>query len=126
MHVTDERYNTYGDGDLYIPHDTSWAREFPDDLHFRTFVVPFARGDMNHDHYVNGLDVDSFVYAVLNEPFNLDADINRDGAVSGLDVDPFVAVLLGEGGTQPIPEPSTLLLGLLALGVVGGWRKWGG
>ena len=25
-----------------------------------------------------------------------------------------------------IPEPSTLLLVLLALGVVGGWRKWGG
>ena len=25
-----------------------------------------------------------------------------------------------------IPEPSTLLLALVALGVVGGWRKWGG
>jgi hypothetical protein len=24
----------------------------------------------------------------------------------------------------PIPEPSTLLLALIALGVVGGWRKW--
>ena len=23
-----------------------------------------------------------------------------------------------------IPEPSTLLLALIALGVVGGWRKW--
>jgi hypothetical protein len=28
------------------------------------------------------------------------------------------------GGTQQIPEPSTLLLCILALGVVGGWRKW--
>ena len=25
-----------------------------------------------------------------------------------------------------IPEPSTLLLALVALGVVGGWRKWAG
>jgi hypothetical protein len=26
----------------------------------------------------------------------------------------------------PIPEPSTLLLCIVALGVVAGWRKWGG
>jgi hypothetical protein len=33
--------------------------------------------------------------------------------------------LLGEnGGTQPIPEPSTFLLALIALGMVGGWREW--
>ena len=28
--------------------------------------------------------------------------------------------------TSPVPEPSTLLLALAALGVVGGWRRWGG
>jgi hypothetical protein len=43
---------------------------------------------------------------------------------NGLDVDPFVAAVVG--GAQSVPEPSTLLLGLVALGVVGGWRKWGG
>jgi hypothetical protein len=43
-------------------------------------------------------------------------------AVNGLDVDPFVAAVVG--GTQAIPEPSTLLLAIVALGVVGGWRKW--
>jgi hypothetical protein len=35
-----------------------------------------------------------------------------------------------EGGVRDIvswiPEPSTLLLYLVALGVVGGWRKWDG
>jgi hypothetical protein len=29
-------------------------------------------------------------------------------------------------GFSHVPEPSTLLLCLIALGVVGGWRKWGG
>ena len=45
---------------------------------------------------------------------------------NGLDVDPFVAAVVG--GAQQIPEPSTLLLALLALlalCVVGAWRKWG-
>jgi hypothetical protein len=28
--------------------------------------------------------------------------------------------------TGNVPEPSTLLLALVALGVVSGWRKWGG
>ena len=53
------------------------------------------------------------------------ADMNSDGEVNGLDVDSFVAAVVGVGGTQAIPEPSTLLLVLLALGVIGGWRKWG-
>jgi hypothetical protein len=33
---------------------------------------------------------------------------------------------LGHHVAFVIPEPSTLLLALVALGVVGGWRKWGG
>ena len=28
-------------------------------------------------------------------------------------------------GYQVVPEPSTLLLYIIALGLVGGWRKWG-
>ena len=80
-------------------------------------------GDVNHDTEVNGLDVDPFVDVLLASRFDVAADMNGDGAVNGLDVDPFVAAVVG--GAQHIPEPSTLLLGLLALGVVGGWRKWG-
>jgi hypothetical protein len=48
-------------------------------------------------------------------------DVNADGQVNGLDVDPFVAAVVG--GVQQIPEPSTLVLTLVALGVVGGWRR---
>jgi hypothetical protein len=80
--------------------------------------------DINYDGVINGLDVDPFVDLLLTGTYQLEADMNCDGAINGLDVDPFVAAVVG--GTQPIPEPSTLLLVLVALGVIGGWRKWGG
>jgi hypothetical protein len=79
-------------------------------------------GDVNHDTEVNGLDVDPFVDVLLNGPYQVEADMNEDMEVNGLDVDPFVAAVVG--GTQPVPEPSTLLLSLIALGVVGEWWKW--
>jgi len=50
--------------------------------------------------------------------------MNEDGEVNGRDVDPFVAAVV-DGGTAAVPEPTTLLLALIALRVVGGWRKWG-
>jgi hypothetical protein len=79
-------------------------------------------GDVNHDTEVNGLDVDPFVDVLLASRFDVAVDMNGDGVVNGLDVDPFVAAVVD--GTQQIPEPSTLLLAIVALGVVGGWRKW--
>ena len=82
-------------------------------------------GDVNLDGEVNGLDVDPFVDVLLNGPYQAEADMNEDQVVNGLDVDPFVAAVVG-GSAQEIPEPSTLLLAIVALGVVGGWRKWGG
>jgi hypothetical protein len=82
-------------------------------------------GDVNLDGEVNGLDVDPFVEVLLSGPYQPEADMNEDQVVNGLDVDPFVAAVVG-GGTQQIPEPSTLLLCIIALGVVGGWRKRGG
>jgi hypothetical protein len=81
-------------------------------------------GDLNLDGEVNGLDVDPFVDTLLSGPYAAEADMNEDQVVNGLDVDPFVAAVLG--GVQQIPEPSTLLLAIVALGVVGGWRKRGG
>ncbi len=45
-----------------------------------------------------------------------------DGPIGGR----FVNQAAIEFSFIPIPEPSTLLLALVALGVVGGWRKWGG
>ena len=89
-------------------------------------VLAFASdsllGDMNLDGVVNGLDVDPFVDVLLNGSYQTEADMNEDQVVNGLDVDPFVAAVVG--GTQPVPEPSTLVLALVALGMVGGWRKW--
>ena len=95
---------------------------------FRWATAASARiinGDVNFDGDVNGLDVDPFVAAVLGGSYDAPADMNGDGAVDGLDVDPFVAAVVG-GGVAAVPEPSTLLLALVALGVVGGCRRWGG
>jgi hypothetical protein len=61
----------------------------------------------------------------IDPPTTLLGDVNYDNEVNGLDVDPFVAAVVG-GGAQQIPEPSTFLLCLVSLGVVGAWRKWGG
>jgi hypothetical protein len=59
---------------------------------------------------------------LLASRFDVAADMNLDEVVNGLDVEPFVAAVVG--GAQNVPEPSTLLLCIIALGVVGGWRKW--
>ena len=70
-------------------------------------ITPYLLGDMNLDGAVNGLDVDPFVEAVVG-----------GGAQS---VSPFVTALLGSE-TQPVPEPSTFVLCLIALCVVGGFH----
>jgi uncharacterized protein YjbI with pentapeptide repeats len=54
--------------------------------------------------------------------FQLQGDMNQDGTVSGLHVNPFVAAVIGSD-TDNIPEPSTLLLGIIALVVFSGRRK---
>ena len=87
------------------------------------FVPEPLLGDLNLDGEVNGLDVDPFVDVLLSGPYQPEADMNEDQVVNGLDVDPFVAAVVG-GSAQEIPEPSTLLLTLVALGVVGGSWKY--
>jgi hypothetical protein len=97
----------------------------PTSATFRFFAAapePSTLGDVNFDGLVNGLDVDPFVDVLLNGLFQAEADMNEDGEVNGLDVDPFVADVVG--GVQQVPEPTTLLLTIVALSVVGGWRKW--
>ena len=79
-------------------------------------------GDVNLDGEVNGLDVDPFVDVLLHGPYSAEADVNEDGVVNGLDVDPFVTAVVG-GSAQQIPEPSTLLLTLLALGLLSHTRR---
>jgi hypothetical protein len=104
--------------DSDVDMDLWWAVMVPEDM----------LGDVNGDRAVNGLDVDPFVEVLVNgtddNATRIVADMNRDGEVNGLDVDPFVAAVVG--GVQQIPEPSTLLLCILALGAVGACQKWGG
>jgi hypothetical protein len=106
-----DAFNTAGGGVL-----AAWNAEPGHHIAF------LQAGDVNHDADVNGLDVDPFVDVLLASRFDVAADMNGDGVVNGLDVEPFVAAV--GGGTHQIPEPSTLLLVLVALGVIGGWRKW--
>ncbi len=110
-HANFDDFNIRGDGLL-----AAWDAEPGHHVEF------LQLGDVNHDTEVNGLDVDPFVDVLLASRFDVAADMNLDGQVNGLDVDPFVAAVVG--GTQPVPEPSTLLLVLIALGMVGGWRRW--
>jgi hypothetical protein len=109
---------------LTLDDDAEFADITLDEMTIKqfTFASEPLLGDLNLDSEVNGLDVDPFVEVLLSGPYQLEADMNEDQVVNGLDVDPFVAAVVG--GTQQIPEPSTLLLCLLALAVVGGWRKW--
>jgi hypothetical protein len=87
-----------------------------------TFISDPLLGDLNLDGDVNGLDVDPFVDVLLSGPYQVEADMNGDQVVSGLDVAPFVTSVV-DGGTRPVPEPATLLLACVALGLVAGWRR---
>jgi hypothetical protein len=117
-----------GDQDLVFAHHVpgSGATFFTEGtIEYVGDVPDVLLGDVNLDGEVNGLDVDPFVGRVTSGDYQREADMNVDGAVNGLDVDPFVAAVVG-GGVQAVPEPTALILVVIALGVVGGWRKWGG
>jgi hypothetical protein len=125
--VLSGQFTGTGEGDLvgnYGGHDLFVSYVGGDGNNVALFTKGIA-GDVNLDGNANGLDVDPFVNVLLSGAYQAGADINQDGEVNGLDVDPFVAAVLGSGAHQ-IPEPSTLLLAIIALGVLSGWRKWGG
>ena len=78
-------------------------------------------GDVNLDGEVNGLDIDPFVAALLAGSYQNEADMNSDQVINGLDVDPFVDTVLG--AAEAVPEPTTLLLVLIGVGLVAFWRQ---
>jgi hypothetical protein len=121
LHMTQanfDGFNTGGGGLL-----AAWDAE---PGHHVALVIPAPLlGDLNLDGVVNGLDVNPFVEVLLNGPYQSEADMNEDQVVNGLDVDPFVSAVLGSGAHQ-IPEPATLFLCIVALGVVGGWHNRSG
>ena len=85
--------------------------------------VDILFGDVNLDGTVNGLDVDPFVDVLVHGRYQPEADLNWGSVVNGLDVD--LLFQFHSPGSQVVPEPSTLLLCIVALGVGGGWRRWG-
>ena len=95
------------------------------------------KGDLNWDTLVNGLDIDPFVLALIDEHSYLAqygkthedllsvGDIgggpggnqDPDGLFNGLDINGFVEILIGLPPTA-VPEPATLLLFATALPVL--------
>ena len=117
LHMTQadfDAFNTAGGGSL-----ATWDAEPGHHVEF------LQLGDVNHDSEVNDSDVEPFVDAVLAGLFDVAADVNEDGFVDGLDVAPFVAAVIA-GGTQPVPEPSTLALTTIALLWLGLSSSFGG
>ena len=116
-------------GNVYISGHTWGSLEGANAGSMDAFVAKFRGlpdtllGDVNLDGEVNGLDVDPFVEVLLSGAYQPEADVNSDSEVNGFDVDVFVAAVVG--GVQQIPEPSTLLLVLVALVLIAGCQKWG-
>ena len=74
----------------------------------------YARGDLDCDGSMNGLDIDPFVLALTSTPPGYTeyyaqypgcdamlADVDCNGSINGLDIDPFVQCLTG--GCPPCP-----------------------
>jgi hypothetical protein len=77
-------------------------------------------GDVNNDGVVNGLDINQIAgHWLLSGPSA--ADANGDGVVNGLDINLIAGNWLhsaggGSGGSgAAVPEPSSLILGILAV-----------
>jgi hypothetical protein len=113
-----EQFATFDASAAPLTDPLQWDLEYSgNDVLLHVLGTTTLLGDVNLDGEVNGLDVDPFVDVLLNGPYQREADMNGDDVVNGLDVDPFVATVVG-GGAQQIPEPATLLLALVALGMV--------
>ena len=79
-------------------------------------LVAATLGDANLDGVVNGLDANLLSLNWLASGAGYAAgDVNLDGQVNGLDANVISLNWLAGGPASPIPEPSGLLLGLLAL-----------
>jgi hypothetical protein len=106
-----------------------------DDLIFSITVSGSASailpGDFNFDGSVDSLDIRAMEYALADESaykadYNLDesnfkkvADINKDGVVNNADLQALLNLLkASDGQTISVPEPSTLVLAVLAFGLI--------
>jgi formylglycine-generating enzyme len=83
---------------------------------FRLATIPTSTlfADVNHDHVVNGLDLNVIAGKWLQSGIGIDGDANGDGVVNGLDLNVIASNWLqsagGAGAGSSVPEPSTLIL----------------
>ena len=98
-----------------------------------SFLVGGESLDMSHQvHFLPGPFFPSI--DPLQQTWYTNSDIDFISSFIHYDADgvggfpPFDATGfdIENASSSAVPEPSTLLLALLALGVVGGWGKWGG
>jgi hypothetical protein len=91
-------------------------------------------GDFNNDHHINAADIQPAMTA-LTEPgeyelqYGISAadlqtigDVNHDGKFNNADLQALLNLLKSGGGSTSVPEPNTLVLGLLAALMLGGVR----
>ncbi len=59
-------------------------------------LVESIPGDVNRDGIINFLDIASFISAMTNGVYQVEADIDQNGVVDFLDLAPFIAILVNQ------------------------------
>jgi hypothetical protein len=104
---------------------------------FNADVTPvYMLGDVNLDNHVNASDITSMMTALTNinsyetlkglsdSELSHIGDVNQDGKFSNADLQALLDYLkAGHGSTNSVPEPSTFVLAVLALGILGVRRR---
>ena len=58
-------------------------------------ALPYLKGDINVDGFVNFLDIAPFITLLSSGDFQAEADCNCNGVVDFLDIAPFINALSG-------------------------------